>query len=87
MVTTEADNRERRSTTLAEIRRLEALSARAWPTEKEFYDGVWACRSTENIPSARINSVTPLDPDDNKISKKGLNIYVLITASIKGRCD
>ena len=70
MVTTEADNRERRSTTLAEIRRLEALSARAWPTEKEFYDGVWACRSTENIPSARINSVTPLDPDDNKNLEK-----------------
>ncbi|MBH9974220.1 MULTISPECIES: GNAT family N-acetyltransferase [Bartonella] len=66
MVTTEVDNRERRSTTLAEIRRLEALSTRAWPTEKEFYDGVWACRSTPDFPSARVNSVTPLDPDDNK---------------------
>ena len=66
MVTTEVDNLDRRSTTLAEIRRLEALSARAWPTEKEFYDGVWACRSTPDFPSDRINSVTPLDPDDNK---------------------
>lgn len=65
-MTTEVDNRERRSTTLAEIRRLEALSARAWPTEKEFYDGVWACRSTPDFPSARVNSVTPLDPDDDK---------------------
>ena len=66
MVTTEVDNINRRSATLAQIRRLEALSARAWPTEKEFYDGVWVCRSTPDFPSARINSVTPLDPDDNK---------------------
>lgn len=66
MVTTEVDNLNHRSATLAQIRRLEALSARAWPTEKEFYDGVWACRSTPDFPSARINSVTPLDPDDNK---------------------
>lgn len=65
MVTTEVDNLNRRSATLAQIRRLEALSARAWPGEKEFYDGVWVCRSTPNFPSARINSVTPLDPDDD----------------------
>ncbi|WP_297322841.1 GNAT family N-acetyltransferase [uncultured Bartonella sp.] len=66
MVTTEVDNLNRRNVMLAQIRHLEALSARAWPAEKEFYDGVWICRSTPDFLSARINSVTPLDPDDNK---------------------
>lgn len=64
MATTEAEPKTRDSAFLARIRRLEALGARAWPAAEETYDGVWVRRATPDHPSGRLNSVTPLDPDD-----------------------
>lgn len=65
MVITEVDNSICSSADLAKIRRLEALMARAWPAGKEVYNGVWVCRSTPDSQLDRINSVTPLDPNDD----------------------
>lgn len=46
------------------IRRLEAVSFRAWPASTVGYEGSWQVRLTAAHPSKRINSVVPLDPSD-----------------------
>lgn len=46
------------------IRRLEAVSFRAWPASTVSYEGSWQVRLTAAHPSKRINSVVPLDPSD-----------------------
>ncbi|NWJ23847.1 GNAT family N-acetyltransferase [Rhizobium sp. RM] len=46
------------------VRRLEAVSFRAWPASSVIYDGSWQIRLTGSHPSKRINSVVPLDPSD-----------------------
>lgn len=51
-------------TTLPLIRRMEAVSFRAWPAASVHYDGSWAVRLTASHPSRRLNSVNPLDPAD-----------------------
>lgn len=47
------------------IRRMEAVSFRAWPAASVHYDGSWAVRLTASHPSRRLNSVNPLDPADH----------------------
>lgn len=51
-------------TPLPLIRRMEAVSFRAWPAASVHYDGSWAVRLTASHPSRRLNSVNPLDPAD-----------------------
>ena len=46
------------------VRRLEAVSFRAWPASSVIYDGSWQIRLTGSHPSKRINCVVPLDPSD-----------------------
>ncbi|WP_296103423.1 N-acetyltransferase [uncultured Agrobacterium sp.] len=46
------------------VRRLEAVSFRAWPASSVTYDGSWQVRLTGSHPSKRINCVVPLDPSD-----------------------
>ncbi|MEM0899757.1 MAG: GNAT family N-acetyltransferase [Pseudomonadota bacterium] len=46
------------------VRRMEAVSFRAWPAASVHYDGSWAVRLTASHPSRRLNSVNPLDPAD-----------------------
>jgi ribosomal protein S18 acetylase RimI-like enzyme len=52
------------STNLPLVRRLEAVSFRAWPASSVVYDGSWQIRLTGSHPSKRINCVVPLDPSD-----------------------
>lgn len=52
-------------TRLPLIRRMEAVSFRAWPAASVHYDGSWAVRLTASHPSRRLNSVNPLDPADH----------------------
>lgn len=47
------------------VRRMEAVSFRAWPAASIHYDGSWAVRLTASHPSRRLNSVNPLDPADH----------------------
>ncbi|WP_099867952.1 GNAT family N-acetyltransferase [Pararhizobium haloflavum] len=49
---------------LAIVRRLEAVSFRAWPAALVKYDGTWQTRLTAGHPSRRLNSVNALDPSD-----------------------
>ena len=51
---------------LAQVRRLEAVSFRAWPSTNTQYDGTWVLRLSAGHPSKRINSVNPLDRGDNR---------------------
>ena len=50
---------------LAQIRRLEAVSFRSFPSTSTYYDGTWAIRLTAGHPAKRLNSVNPLDPSDH----------------------
>jgi len=50
---------------LSLVRRMEAVSFRAWPAASVHYDGSWAVRLTASHPSRRLNSVNPLDPADH----------------------
>ena len=50
---------------LAQIRRLEAVSFRSFPSTSTHYDGTWAIRLTAGHPAKRLNSVNPLDPRDH----------------------
>ena len=50
---------------LAQIRRLEAVSFRSFPSTSTHYDGTWAIRLTAGHPAKRLNSVNPLDPSDH----------------------
>jgi GNAT superfamily N-acetyltransferase len=49
---------------LAQIRLLEAVSFRSFPATTTQYDGTWAIRLTAGHPAKRLNSVNPLDPND-----------------------
>lgn len=55
----------RNTTSLADVRRLEAVSFRSWPAANTLYDGTWAIRLTAGHPSKRLNSVNPLDRADH----------------------
>ncbi|MEM7213923.1 MAG: GNAT family N-acetyltransferase [Pseudomonadota bacterium] len=50
---------------LAQVRRLEAVSFRSFPSTSTHYDGTWAVRLTAGHPAKRLNSVNPLDPSDH----------------------
>lgn len=50
---------------LAQVRRLEAVSFRSFPATTTYYDGTWAIRLTAGHPAKRLNSVNPLDPSDH----------------------
>ena len=50
---------------LAQVRRLEAVSFRSFPSTSTYYDGTWAIRLTAGHPAKRLNSVNPLDPSDH----------------------
>lgn len=50
---------------LPDIRRLEALAARAWPSRDTRFDGTWAVRLCDH-DTKRQNSVVPLDPNDRR---------------------
>ena len=52
-------------TSLAQVRRLEAVSFRSFPATTTYYDGTWAIRLTAGHPAKRLNSVNPLDPSDH----------------------
>ena len=56
---------------LPEVRRLEAVSFRSWPSASTRFDGTWAIRLTAGHPAKRLNSVNPLDPaDHDKIDER-----------------
>lgn len=48
----------------AKIRQLEALGFRGFPAGATHFNGTWAIRLTAGHPAKRLNSVTPLDPND-----------------------
>jgi ribosomal protein S18 acetylase RimI-like enzyme len=48
------------------VRRLEAVSFRAWPASSVQYDGSWQVRLTAGHPSKRLNSLVALDPGDHR---------------------
>lgn len=48
------------------VRRLEAVSFRAWPAASVQYDGSWQVRLTAGHPSKRLNSLVALDPGDHR---------------------
>ncbi|MFB9952787.1 GNAT family N-acetyltransferase [Rhizobium puerariae] len=48
------------------VRRLEAVSFRAWPAASVVYDGSWQVRLTGGHPSKRLNCIVPLDPSDHR---------------------
>jgi len=50
---------------LPQVRRLEAVSFRSFPSTSTHYDGTWAIRLTGGHPAKRLNSVNPLDPSDH----------------------
>jgi len=50
---------------LAQVRRIEAVSFRSFPSTSTHYDGTWAIRLTAGHPAKRLNSVNPLDPSDH----------------------
>lgn len=52
-------------TDLTQVRRLEAVSFRSFPSTSTHYDGTWAIRLTAGNPAKRLNSVNPLDPSDH----------------------
>lgn len=53
------------------VRRLEAVSFRAFPSTTTRYNGTWAIRLTGGHPAKRLNSVNPLDPrDDARIDQR-----------------
>ncbi len=58
------DNKRNLTVNLPLVRRLEAVSFRAWPASSVVYDGSWQVRLTGSHPSKRINCVVPLDPSD-----------------------
>ncbi|UHS59322.1 GNAT family N-acetyltransferase [Agrobacterium vaccinii] len=58
------DNKRNVTVNLPLVRRLEAVSFRAWPASSVVYDGSWQVRLTGSHPSKRINCVVPLDPSD-----------------------
>ena len=49
----------------ARIRRLEALGFKSFPSDLTYFDGTWAIRETAGHAARRINSVTPVDPNDH----------------------
>ncbi len=55
------------SSFLAQVRRLEAVSFRSFPSTSTYYDGTWAIRLTAGHPAKRLNSVNPLDPSDHAL--------------------
>ncbi len=56
---------------LADVRRIEAVGFRSFPSTTTHYDGTWAIRLTAGHPAKRLNSVTPLDPNDtNDIERR-----------------
>ncbi len=50
---------------LAQVRRIEAVSFRSFPSTTTYYDGSWVIRLTNGHPAKRLNSVNPLDPRDH----------------------
>ena len=62
---TEAENTVR-APDLSQVRRMEAVSFRSFPSTTLHYDGTWAIRLTAGHPAKRINSVNPLDPGDKR---------------------
>ncbi|MGG7519258.1 GNAT family N-acetyltransferase [Allorhizobium undicola] len=48
------------------VRRLEAVSFRAWPAASVNYDGSWQIRLSGSYPSKRINCVVALDRSDTR---------------------
>ncbi|WP_321384570.1 GNAT family N-acetyltransferase [Rhizobium sp.] len=51
---------------LPQVRRLEAVSFRAWPAASVNYDGSWQIRLTGGHPSKRVNCVVALDRSDTR---------------------
>ena len=49
---------------LAQVRRMEAVSFRSFPSTSTYFDGTWAIRLTAGHPAKRLNSINPLDPSD-----------------------
>ena len=49
---------------LAQVRRMEAVSFRSFPSTSTYYDGTWAIRLTAGHAAKRLNSINPLDPSD-----------------------
>lgn len=59
---------------LAQVRRIEAVSFRAFPSTVLEYDRTWAIRMTAAHPAKRINSVNVLDPLDRTDLEKRIEI-------------
>jgi GNAT superfamily N-acetyltransferase len=49
---------------LAQVRRYEAVSFRAFPAGETHFDGTWAIRLTPGYAAKRVNSISALDPSD-----------------------
>ena len=50
---------------LPQVRRMEAVSFRSFPSTSTYFDGTWVIRLTAGHPAKRLNSVNPLDPSDH----------------------
>lgn len=59
---------------LPQVRRMEAVSFRSFPSTTTHYDGTWAIRLTAGHPAKRLNSVNPLDPSDHADIEKRLAV-------------
>ncbi len=61
-----ADDQSAPQPNLPQVRRLEAVSFRAWPAASVQYDGSWQIRLTGGHPSKRVNCVVALDRSDTR---------------------
>jgi GNAT superfamily N-acetyltransferase len=59
---------------LGDVRRIEAVGFRSFPAAMTHYDGTWAIRLTAGHPAKRLNSVTPLDPQDTAGMEKRIEL-------------
>lgn len=59
---------------LAQIRRMEAVSFRSFPSTTTQFNGTWAIRLTAGHPAKRLNSVNPLDPSDTMRLEERMHI-------------
>lgn len=59
---------------LAQIRRMEAVSFRSFPSTSTQFNGTWAIRLTAGHPAKRLNSVNPLDPSDTARLEERIHI-------------
>lgn len=69
-----ADFADNNNLELPQVRRMEAVSFRSFPSTSTYFDGTWVIRLTAGHPAKRLNSVNPLDPSDHGDIEKRISI-------------